>query len=175
MTKDVRDAAIMLQAMAGHDPKDSTSADLPLPVGSTEPAMAEFEILQQLDLLQEMDLLKELDLLLLNYLEQSYPAAPAADQQAFESILLMPDPELNDLILGRSESGDEDIARVISIDAGDVLLADCLMCNWRVLFSFKDRGVVVVTRLNKAHRKADFRRGKRLGPGADVRGILPNL
>ncbi len=31
MTKTVRDAAIMLQAMAGHDPKDSTSADLPLP------------------------------------------------------------------------------------------------------------------------------------------------
>lgn len=47
--------------------------------------------------------------------------------------------------------------------AGDVLLADCLMCNWRALFSLKDRGVNIVTRLNKAHRKADFRRGKRLG------------
>ncbi|WP_439560833.1 Asp-tRNA(Asn)/Glu-tRNA(Gln) amidotransferase subunit GatA [Roseinatronobacter sp.] len=31
MTKTVRDAAIMLQAMCGHDPKDSTSADLPVP------------------------------------------------------------------------------------------------------------------------------------------------
>ncbi|MGR3503916.1 Asp-tRNA(Asn)/Glu-tRNA(Gln) amidotransferase subunit GatA [Pseudaestuariivita sp.] len=31
MTKDVRDAAIMLQAMCGHDPKDSTSADLTVP------------------------------------------------------------------------------------------------------------------------------------------------
>lgn len=31
MTKSVRDAAIMLQAMAGHDPRDSTSADLPVP------------------------------------------------------------------------------------------------------------------------------------------------
>jgi aspartyl-tRNA(Asn)/glutamyl-tRNA(Gln) amidotransferase subunit A len=31
MTRDVRDAAIMLQAMAGHDPKDSTSAPLPVP------------------------------------------------------------------------------------------------------------------------------------------------
>jgi aspartyl-tRNA(Asn)/glutamyl-tRNA(Gln) amidotransferase subunit A len=31
MTKDVRDAAIMLQAMCGHDAKDSTSADLPVP------------------------------------------------------------------------------------------------------------------------------------------------
>jgi aspartyl-tRNA(Asn)/glutamyl-tRNA(Gln) amidotransferase subunit A len=31
MTKDVRDAAIMLTAMAGHDPLDSTSADIPVP------------------------------------------------------------------------------------------------------------------------------------------------
>jgi aspartyl-tRNA(Asn)/glutamyl-tRNA(Gln) amidotransferase subunit A len=31
MTKSVRDAAIMLQAMAGHDAKDSTSADIPVP------------------------------------------------------------------------------------------------------------------------------------------------
>jgi len=31
MTKTVRDAAIMLQAMCGHDPKDSTSVELPVP------------------------------------------------------------------------------------------------------------------------------------------------
>ncbi len=31
MTKSVRDAAIMLSAMSGHDPKDSTSADLSVP------------------------------------------------------------------------------------------------------------------------------------------------
>ncbi|WP_375174881.1 Asp-tRNA(Asn)/Glu-tRNA(Gln) amidotransferase subunit GatA [Pseudooceanicola sp.] len=31
MTKDVRDAAIMLQAMCSHDPKDSTSAELAVP------------------------------------------------------------------------------------------------------------------------------------------------
>ena len=31
MAKSVRDAAILLQAMAGHDPKDSTSADLAVP------------------------------------------------------------------------------------------------------------------------------------------------
>ena len=46
---------------------------------------------------------------------------------------------------------------------GDVLLADALMCNWKVLYSFTQRGVDVVTRINKAQRKADFRRGKRLG------------
>ncbi len=31
MTKSVRDAAIMLGAMCGHDPKDSTSAEIPVP------------------------------------------------------------------------------------------------------------------------------------------------
>ncbi len=31
MTKSVRDAAILLEAMAGHDPKDSTSAEIPVP------------------------------------------------------------------------------------------------------------------------------------------------
>ncbi|RED50913.1 Asp-tRNA(Asn)/Glu-tRNA(Gln) amidotransferase subunit GatA [Aestuariispira insulae] len=31
MTRDVRDSAIMLGAMAGHDPKDSTSADIAVP------------------------------------------------------------------------------------------------------------------------------------------------
>lgn len=31
MTKSVRDAAIMLEAMCGHDPKDSTSADIAVP------------------------------------------------------------------------------------------------------------------------------------------------
>ncbi|MCE8009341.1 Asp-tRNA(Asn)/Glu-tRNA(Gln) amidotransferase subunit GatA [Aestuariivita sp.] len=31
MTKSVRDAAIMLEAMCGHDPKDSTSTELPVP------------------------------------------------------------------------------------------------------------------------------------------------
>ncbi|MEM1352956.1 MAG: Asp-tRNA(Asn)/Glu-tRNA(Gln) amidotransferase subunit GatA [Pseudomonadota bacterium] len=31
MTKSVRDAAIMLETMSGHDPKDSTSAEIPVP------------------------------------------------------------------------------------------------------------------------------------------------
>jgi aspartyl-tRNA(Asn)/glutamyl-tRNA(Gln) amidotransferase subunit A len=31
LTRSVEDAALMLQAMAGHDPKDSTSVDLPVP------------------------------------------------------------------------------------------------------------------------------------------------
>jgi len=48
---------------------------------------------------------------------------------------------------------------------GDVLLADSLMCNWRNLHELQERGVHVVTRLNKALRKTDFRKGRRLGKG----------
>ena len=59
--------------------------------------------------------MKELDLLLQHYFERVYPGAPQADKQAFRSLLEMPDPELNDLILGRTQSGDEDIARVSKI------------------------------------------------------------
>jgi hypothetical protein len=50
------------------------------------------------------------------------------------------------------------------IQKGDVLLADGLMCNWRNLYELKERGVAVVTRLNKALRTSDFRKGTRLGP-----------
>ena len=59
--------------------------------------------------------MKELDLLLNKYIEHSYTDSPAADQQAFEAILQMQDPELYDLILGRNESGDTDVDRVIKI------------------------------------------------------------
>lgn len=47
--------------------------------------------------------------------------------------------------------------------AGDVLLVDSLMSNYRVLCTLQLRGVDVVTRLNKALRTADFGRGQRLG------------
>lgn len=46
---------------------------------------------------------------------------------------------------------------------GDVLLTDCLLSNWTEILLLKQRGIDSVSRLNKATRKADFRRGKRLG------------
>jgi len=46
---------------------------------------------------------------------------------------------------------------------GDVLLADRLMANWANIVLLRQRGVELVSRLNKAHRQADFRRGRRLG------------
>ena len=46
---------------------------------------------------------------------------------------------------------------------GDVLLTDCLLSTWTEMVMLKGRGVDSVSRLNKATRKADFRRGKRLG------------
>ncbi len=46
---------------------------------------------------------------------------------------------------------------------GDVLLADSLLSNWTGIVLLQERGVDLVSRLNKAHRKADYRRGIRLG------------
>ena len=46
---------------------------------------------------------------------------------------------------------------------GDVLLTDCLMSNWAGIILLQQRGVETVSRLNKAIRSADFRRGTRLG------------
>jgi len=46
---------------------------------------------------------------------------------------------------------------------GDVLLADSLMSNWTGIVMLKERGFELVSRLNKANRKADFRKGIRLG------------
>src|SRR4051794_34556557 len=47
---------------------------------------------------------------------------------------------------------------------GDVLLADRLTANWANVVFLRERGLELVSRLNKAHRRADFRRGRRLGP-----------
>jgi hypothetical protein len=48
--------------------------------------------------------------------------------------------------------------------SGDVILADRLTANWANIHLLRERGVELVSRLNKANRAADFRRGRRLGP-----------
>jgi hypothetical protein len=54
------------------------------------------------------------------------------------------------------------------LTAGDVILADRLTANWATIQMPQGRGVQLVSRLNKAKRTADFRRGRRLGPGDHV-------
>jgi hypothetical protein len=49
------------------------------------------------------------------------------------------------------------------LTAGDVVLADRLSANWATSQMLQVRGVELVSRLNKANRKVDFRRGRRLG------------
>jgi len=49
------------------------------------------------------------------------------------------------------------------LSSGDVLLVDSLLSNWATVAMLGPRGVELVSRLNKAHRKADFRKGQRLG------------
>jgi Transposase DDE domain len=50
------------------------------------------------------------------------------------------------------------------LSPGDVLLGDRLLANWATIALLRQRGVELVGRLNTAHRRADFRRGRRLGP-----------
>ncbi|MAT68541.1 MAG: IS4 family transposase [Planctomycetaceae bacterium] len=46
---------------------------------------------------------------------------------------------------------------------GDVVLTDALMSNYQNLSWLQQRGVDMVTRLNKSKRTSDFRKGRRLG------------
>lgn len=49
------------------------------------------------------------------------------------------------------------------LSPGDVLLGDRLIANWAGIVMLRERGFQLVSRLNKANRKVDFRKGKRLG------------
>ena len=49
------------------------------------------------------------------------------------------------------------------LSPGDILLPDRLMANWTGIVMLQQRGLDLVSRLNKANRKADFRKGKCLG------------
>jgi hypothetical protein len=49
------------------------------------------------------------------------------------------------------------------LQPGDVLLGDRLMSIWLSIVMLKERGFELVSRLDKAHRRADFRKGVWLG------------
>ena len=59
--------------------------------------------------------MKELDVVMSRYLEQCYASASSAEQERFEALLEMPDPDLYDLLLGRSETSDAELARFIQL------------------------------------------------------------
>jgi succinate dehydrogenase flavin-adding protein (antitoxin of CptAB toxin-antitoxin module) len=49
------------------------------------------------------------------YLEQRYASASSAEQEHFKALLEMPDPDLYDLLLGRSATSDAELARFIQL------------------------------------------------------------
>src|SRR5262249_53608249 len=51
---------------------------------------------------------------------------------------------------------------------GDVLLGDRLLANGATIVLLGQHGIELVGRLNTAHGRADFRRGRRLGPDDHV-------
>ena len=59
--------------------------------------------------------MKELDVVMSRYLDQHYASAPSADQERFKALLEMPDPDLYDLLLGRSTTPDAELARFIRL------------------------------------------------------------
>jgi antitoxin CptB len=64
--------------------------------------------------------MRELDVVLQRYLESRYPWAPAAEQQAFESLLELQDPQLFAYVLGSDAPIDPELTNVIArlADAG---------------------------------------------------------
>lgn len=57
--------------------------------------------------------MRELDVLLERYLQQRYPSAPVAEQQAFEALLDLPDPQLFAFVMRRETPADPEWVHVI--------------------------------------------------------------
>ena len=58
--------------------------------------------------------MRELDVLLERYLQELYPCAPIAEQQAFEALLDLPDPQLFALLMQRETPADPEWVHVIA-------------------------------------------------------------
>jgi hypothetical protein len=76
---------------------------------------------------------------------------------------------IKDLAIGPyagKETGETALLRELleRFKSGDILLADRYYCSYFMMALLRERGIDFVTRLHQA-RTADFRRGRRLGPG----------
>ena len=58
--------------------------------------------------------MRELDVLLQRYLEQRYAHAPQEEQQAFEALLELPDPQLFAYVVNREQPSDPQSVNVIA-------------------------------------------------------------
>jgi antitoxin CptB len=59
--------------------------------------------------------MKELDLVTSGYLERHYASASSAQQARFRKLLQMPDLDLYDLLLGRGEPDDPELAALVRV------------------------------------------------------------
>jgi antitoxin CptB len=57
--------------------------------------------------------MRELDVLLDRYLRERYPCAPESEQQAFEALLDLPDPQLHAYLMRREVPADPEWVHVI--------------------------------------------------------------
>lgn len=59
--------------------------------------------------------MRELDVIMSGYLEHHYESASSADRDKFKLLLEMPDPDLYDLLLGRSEATDPELRQIVGV------------------------------------------------------------
>ncbi|MCP4469574.1 MAG: succinate dehydrogenase assembly factor 2 [Gammaproteobacteria bacterium] len=59
--------------------------------------------------------MKELDLVMSGYLERHYDEATASQQAQFRGLLQMQDPDLYNLLLGRDEPNDPELAGLLQV------------------------------------------------------------
>jgi antitoxin CptB len=58
--------------------------------------------------------MRELDVLLERYLRERYPCAPIAEQQVFEALLDLPDPQLFAFLMRRETPADPEWVHVLA-------------------------------------------------------------
>jgi len=57
--------------------------------------------------------MRELDVLLMRYMQRDFATAPVAEQQGFEALLSLQDPEILDLLTGRITAQDLHVQHVV--------------------------------------------------------------